>query len=153
MDAWNMPLIDLCCTSQAILLEALIRRSESGRKDGEEEGSDSKGLRPAGRTQLDLLAYRPVLGYHCVCVCLCVLLNWFPLQWQPQSGWHHCLPPPHTHTHTHTIAATDPATQTLIKCSSLALGKWQPLVLCSRLAIIHTVTVLLNRSHGSFFWY
>lgn len=53
-------------------------------------------------------------------------LNWFPLWWQLQSGWHQGPPPPPPPFHD-----PHPSVRSLHPCASVALGKWPPVVSCS----------------------
>lgn len=132
MDALNTPLIDLCCIFQAILPDWIYIRESDGREGCRREGGDMRG---SGQLMgLNLTLWRTIQSQVTTTVRLwvrvfvCVLLNWFPLRWQLQSGWHQCLPHPapfplyphRTHTgrhHQHWPCNTH------MQCSLLALEK------------------------------
>lgn len=90
MEALNRP-IDLCCIFQVISTAwAWSREREDGGGDKATWGAsvrrwDSSWPRRHHHIQ------NQVTALVVLCVCVWRGLNWFPLWWQPQSGWHHCL--------------------------------------------------------------
>lgn len=154
MDALNTP-IDLRCIFQAILMDwACIRESESGGKEVT-WGAPASWWDSTWPPRHTIQSRVTTVGLLSVCVC--ALLNWFPLWWQLQSGWHQCppLPPPQFplypwHTHA-TITATNPTTYTHWYTNTGVIF-WVAVVVVvyiqkpsSYSSISPTLSVLLNR--------
>lgn len=138
MDALNTP-IDLRCIFQAILMDwACIRESESGGKDGGGKevtwGAPASWWDSTWPPRHTIQSRVTTVGLLSVCVC--ALLNWFPLWWQLQSGWHQC--PPYHHPSFPSILDTHTPPSPLLT-----------------LQLIHTHTVLITgkmAATGVMFW-